>query len=97
MLRPLLTPLRNDRVTKNPLIENALEAMELRPTELAEALGVTYDTYAQWQSGRRSHPLVSTSLSLLLFLHDQGFDIKSIQYDENGKIQLKKVKRVTNK
>ena len=93
----MLALLRNDPVTKNPLIENALEAMELRPTELAEALGVTYDTYVQWQSGRRNHPLVSTSLSLLLFLHDQGFDIKSIQYDAPGKIQLKKSKRITKK
>jgi DNA-binding transcriptional regulator YiaG len=84
-------------VTKNPLIENALEAMELRPTELAAALGVTYDTYVQWQSGRRSHPLVSTALSLLLILHEQGYDIKSIEYDENGKIRIGKTKRVTKK
>jgi len=37
----------------------ARKKLGLRPTEMARAMGVPYDTYKDWQSGRRSMPSVA--------------------------------------
>ncbi len=40
-------------------LQQAREALELSPTEMAAAMGVTYDTFKSWQSGRRAMPAVA--------------------------------------
>ena len=43
------------------------KALDLSPTEAARALGVTYDTYKDWQSGRRKpSTVVYRCIELLL-------------------------------
>jgi len=37
----------------------ARKKLGLTPTEMARAMGVSYDTYRSWQSGRRSMPAVA--------------------------------------
>ena len=38
----------------------------LSPTEMAKAMGVSYDTFKNWQSGRRAMPAVAVRCVQLL-------------------------------
>ena len=40
-------------------LAEARKALNLSPTEMAKAMGVSYDTYKSWQSGRRAMPSVA--------------------------------------
>ncbi len=44
----------------------ARNKLKLSPTEMAKAMGVNYDTYKSWQSGRRSMPAVAVRCVELL-------------------------------
>ncbi len=44
----------------------ARKKIGLSPTEMAKAMGVSYDTYKSWQSGRRSMPAVAVRCVELL-------------------------------
>ncbi len=44
----------------------ARKKLGLTPTEMARAMGVPYDTYKDWQSGRRKMPSVATRCVELL-------------------------------
>lgn len=44
----------------------ARTTLGLSPTEMARAMGVNYDTYKSWQSGRRSMPAVAVRCVELL-------------------------------
>ena len=44
----------------------ARKKLGLSPTEMARAMGVSYDTYKSWQSGRRSMPKVAVRCVELL-------------------------------
>ena len=44
----------------------ARKKLKLSPTEMARAMGVKYDTFKQWQSGRRSMPAVAVRCVELL-------------------------------
>ena len=44
----------------------ARKKLGLSPTEMAKAMGVNYDTYKSWQSGRRSMPAVAVRCVELL-------------------------------
>lgn len=43
--------------------------LELSPTEMAKAMGVSYDTFKSWQSGRREMPAVAVRCVKLLLRH----------------------------
>jgi DNA-binding transcriptional regulator YiaG len=47
----------------------ARQTLKLSPTEMARAMGVSYDTYKSWQSGRRSMPAVAVRCVELLLKH----------------------------
>jgi len=55
-------------------LTNARKKLELRPTEMARAMGVPYDTYKDWQSGRRSMPSVAIRCVQLLLRHPETAD-----------------------
>lgn len=44
----------------------ARKKLGLTPTEMARAMGVSYDTYKSWQSGRRAMPAVANRCLELL-------------------------------
>ena len=50
-------------------LTNARKKLKLRPTEMARAMGVPYDTYKDWQSGRRKMPSVAIQCVALLLRH----------------------------
>jgi len=47
----------------------ARKKLELSPTEMARAMGASYDTYKSWQSGRRSMPAVAVRCVELLLIY----------------------------
>ena len=47
----------------------ARKKLGLSPTEMAGAMGVRYDTYKSWQSGRRTMPAVAIRCVELLLKH----------------------------
>ncbi len=47
----------------------ARKKLGLTPTEMARAMGVPYDTYKDWQSGRHSMPSVAVRCVELLLRH----------------------------
>lgn len=48
-------------------LADARNTLDLTPTAMAAALGVSYDTFKDWQSGRRKMPPVaSRCIELLL-------------------------------
>ncbi len=47
----------------------ARKKLELSPTEMARAMGVSYDTYKSWQNGRRSMPKVAIRCVELLLTY----------------------------
>ncbi len=47
---------------------SARKKLDLTPTEMARAMGVSYDTFQDWQSGRRGMPPVATRCVELLLL-----------------------------
>ncbi len=47
----------------------ARKNLGLTPTEMARAMGVPYDTYKDWQSGRHSVPSVGVRCVELLLAH----------------------------
>jgi len=49
-------------------LTKARNRLELSPVEMARAMGVSYPTYRQWESGRRSMPLVAVRCVELLEL-----------------------------
>jgi DNA-binding transcriptional regulator YiaG len=52
----------------------ARNSLGLSPTEMANAMGVTYDTYKNWQSGRRAMPAVADRCVELLLEHPKAAD-----------------------
>ncbi len=46
----------------------ARKQLDLTPTEMARAMGVPYDTFKDWQSGKRGMPLVANRCVELLLL-----------------------------
>ena len=50
-------------------LTEARKELGLSPTEMARAMGVSYDTYKNWQSGRRSMPAVAVRCVELLLNH----------------------------
>ena len=57
-----------DAMTPEKLLE-ARETLDLSPVEMARAMGVSYDTYKDWQSGRRAMPAVADRCVDLLLLY----------------------------
>ena len=57
-----------EAMTPEALIE-ARDTLGLSPVEMARAMGVPYDTYKDWQSGRRSMPAVADRCVELLLLY----------------------------
>ncbi len=47
----------------------ARKKLGLSPTEMARAMGVSYDTYKSWQSGRRAMPAVAARCVELLLTY----------------------------
>ncbi len=47
----------------------ARRTLRLAPVEMARAMGVPYDTYKDWQSGRRKMPAVADRCVELLLLY----------------------------
>ena len=47
-------------------LTQAREILNLSPTQMAKALGISYDTYKDWQSGRRKPPAVAIRCVQLL-------------------------------
>ena len=47
----------------------ARKKLGLTPTEMARAMGVPYDTFKDWQSGRRTMPSVANRCVELLLTH----------------------------
>ena len=47
------------RPSQTRMLLEAREALDFTPTQMALALGVSYDTFKQWQSGRRTMPKVA--------------------------------------
>ena len=47
----------------------ARKKLGLTPTEMARAMGVPYDTYKDWQSGRRSMSALAVRCVELLLIH----------------------------
>ncbi len=66
-------PLRASEVTIDPMTPRKLTAarkkLGLTPTEMARAMGVPYDTYKDWQSGRRSMSALAVRCVELLLIH----------------------------
>lgn len=55
----------------NDLTE-ARKALNLSPVEMARAMGVAYETFNGWESGRRKMPAVAVRCVELLLLHRQS-------------------------
>lgn len=55
-------------MTPKSLLE-ARDTLGLSPVEMARAMGVSYDTFKDWQSGRRSMPAVADRCVELLLLY----------------------------
>ena len=55
-------------MTPRQLIK-ARKKLGLSPTEMARSMGVSYFTYASWQSGRRQMPAVAVRCVELLLLY----------------------------
>ncbi len=68
-----ITTCENADMTPRQLT-NARKKLGLRPTEMARAMGVPYDTYKDWQSGRRSMPSVAIRCVELLLRHPETAD-----------------------
>lgn len=63
-MKPIKTP---DQLTR------ARQRLGLSPTQMATALGVSYDTYKDWQSGRNTiKPLTERAVQMLIFMKDAG-------------------------
>jgi DNA-binding transcriptional regulator YiaG len=54
---------------KNKKLVSARDKLGLSPTQMAKAMGVSYDTYKDWQSGRRSMSNCSHRCLELLLLY----------------------------
>ncbi len=50
-------------------LKQAREKLHLGPVEMARAMGVSYETYRQWESGRRSMSAAAVRLEELLLLY----------------------------
>ncbi len=50
-------------------LTTAREKLGLSPTEMAKAMGVSYDTFKNWQSGRRAIPAVAVRCVEMLSMH----------------------------
>ncbi len=50
-------------------LKAARKKLGLTPTEMARAMGVPYDTYKDWQSGRHSMSAAAERCVELLLLH----------------------------
>ena len=50
-------------------LTRARKELDLSPFEMARAMGVPYDTYKSWQSGRRAMPAVAVRCVELLLLY----------------------------
>lgn len=50
-------------------LTKAREKLGLTPTEMARAMGVPYDTFNNWEAGRRSMPAVAVRCVELLLRH----------------------------
>ncbi len=50
-------------------LKRAREKLHLGPVEMARAMGVSYETYRQWESGRRSMSAAAVRLAELLLLY----------------------------
>ena len=50
-------------------LTQARKTLGLSPVEMARAMGVSYDTYKNWQSGRREMPAVAVRCVELLLKH----------------------------
>ena len=58
-----------DRHIMNQKLIAVRARLDLSPVEMARALGVPYDTFKDWQSGRRSMPSVAHRCIELLLLY----------------------------
>ncbi len=47
-------------------LTKARKKLKLSPTEMARAMGIPYDTFKNWQSGRRTMPAVAVRCVELL-------------------------------
>jgi len=50
-------------------LTKARKGLELSPVEMARAMGVSYETFNGWESGRRSMPAVAIRCVELLLLY----------------------------
>ena len=57
-----------EAMTPEKLLE-ARDTLGLSPVEMARAMGVPYDTFKDWQSGRRAMPAVADRCVELLMLY----------------------------
>ena len=55
-------------------LTTARKKLGLSPTEMARAIGVPYDTYKDWQSGRRSMSALAVRCVELLLRHPETAD-----------------------
>ncbi len=55
-------------------LTNARRKLDLTPTEMARAMGVPYDTYKDWQSGRRRMSALAVRCVELLLRHPETAD-----------------------
>ena len=53
------TAIRRKKAMTAGELTDARKGLGLSPTQMARAMGVSYDTYRSWQSGRRSMPAVA--------------------------------------
>jgi DNA-binding transcriptional regulator YiaG len=64
---PVASQTATERNVMSPnKLTRARKKLKLSPTEMAHAMGVPYDTYKNWQSGRRSMPAVAVRCVELL-------------------------------
>jgi hypothetical protein len=69
----------------------------LGPTKAAKLLGVAYNTYAQYSSGRRVLPLYIERCARLVMLLDKGTLLKVIDLYVHGKKEVDNLVRKGSK
>ena len=50
-------------------LANARTSLDLSPVQMSRALGIPYDTFKDWQSGRRTMPSVADRCIELLLMY----------------------------